>query len=299
MMSTKIPKTCLEEIHKIQRQFIWGDTEVKRRYHAVGWDGISVPKWMGGLGLRKLNVMNQACLMKLGWKFQTNGEDYWCRVLRGKYERNTSTTSNMIKASSSSLWKNLYEHRSIMHNFSYWSVGDGKDIDAWSEAWLEDGLYINKHINIPPHLLGLKVRELVDNEGKWNWSLLQSWMPPTLQQKIAASLPPSDDYGRDERYMAGGTAADFSVADIYNKLCGFNRENASTTWDKIWKLQVPERVRSFIWLAKHDRLLTNLRRKKMGLSHDMCLFCGNVVESTLHVLRDCPLAMTIWVRWFL
>jgi ribonuclease HI len=119
-------------------------------------------------------------------------------------------------------------------------------------------------------------------------------MPPTLQQKIAASLPPSDDYGRDERYMAGGTAADFSVAAIYNKLCGFNRENASTTWDKIWKLQVPERVRSFIWLAKHDRLLTNLRRKKMGLSHDMCLFCGNVVESTLHVLRDCPLAMTIW-----
>ncbi|WJX47132.1 hypothetical protein P8452_33857 [Trifolium repens] len=109
MMSTKIPKACLDEIHKLQRQFIWGDTDVKRRYHAVGWDDISVPKWMGGLGLRKLNVMNQACLMKLGWKFQTNGEDYWCRVMRGKYERNTSTTNNMIKASSSSLWKNLHE----------------------------------------------------------------------------------------------------------------------------------------------------------------------------------------------
>jgi hypothetical protein len=26
MMSTKIPKACLDEINKLQRQFIWGDT---------------------------------------------------------------------------------------------------------------------------------------------------------------------------------------------------------------------------------------------------------------------------------
>jgi hypothetical protein len=35
MMFTPIPKACLEQIQKMQRNFIWGDTEKKRRFHAV------------------------------------------------------------------------------------------------------------------------------------------------------------------------------------------------------------------------------------------------------------------------
>jgi hypothetical protein len=50
----------------MQRNFIWGDTEQKRRFHAVGWDKVAVPKCMGGLGMRNLNTMNVACLGKLG-----------------------------------------------------------------------------------------------------------------------------------------------------------------------------------------------------------------------------------------
>ncbi|MCI95326.1 putative ribonuclease H protein, partial [Trifolium medium] len=59
----------------MQRNFIWGDTENKRRFHAVGWDKITVPKWKGGLGMRKLEVMNKACLCKLGWKLQTDSKE--------------------------------------------------------------------------------------------------------------------------------------------------------------------------------------------------------------------------------
>ncbi|MCH83533.1 putative ribonuclease H protein, partial [Trifolium medium] len=76
MMSSKIPKACLDDIQRIQRQFIWGDTEQKRRYHAISWDKITVPKWLGGLGIRKLERMNQACLLKLNWKLQTDSNEY-------------------------------------------------------------------------------------------------------------------------------------------------------------------------------------------------------------------------------
>jgi hypothetical protein len=31
---------------------------------------------MGGLGLRKLEVMNRACLLKLVWKFKDDGDEY-------------------------------------------------------------------------------------------------------------------------------------------------------------------------------------------------------------------------------
>ncbi|GAU41265.1 hypothetical protein TSUD_349050 [Trifolium subterraneum] len=87
--------------------------------------------------------------------------------------------------------------------YSYWSVGDGRKIDAWNEAWLDDGVIINERVNIPPHLLGMKVIELVDSDGKWNWSLITNWLPIEMIKKIAAMLPPRDEHGRDERMVAG------------------------------------------------------------------------------------------------
>lgn len=51
-----------------------GDTDLKRKYHVVGWDTVTKAKCDGGLGLRYLNTMNQACIMKLGCKI-INGEE--------------------------------------------------------------------------------------------------------------------------------------------------------------------------------------------------------------------------------
>lgn len=38
MMSCVIPKSCLYEIQKLQRDFIWGEDEQRRHLHAVKWD---------------------------------------------------------------------------------------------------------------------------------------------------------------------------------------------------------------------------------------------------------------------
>ena len=59
---------------------------------------------------------------------------------------------------------------------------------------------------------------------------------------------------------------------------------------------MPERVRCFVWLLRHDRLLTKVRLAKMHLGSPMCYFCGDELETTLHVLRDCPIAMSIWMN---
>jgi ribonuclease HI len=46
----------------------------------------------------------------------------------------------------------------------------------------------------------------------------------------------------------------------------------------------------------HQRLLTNSRKNNMGLGHAMCRFCGDIVENELHAIRDCPLAMQLWLN---
>ncbi|GAU27884.1 hypothetical protein TSUD_159780 [Trifolium subterraneum] len=129
-----------------------------------------------------------------------------------------------------------------MHRFSYWSIGNGREIDAWCEAWLYEGVRINDLLNVRSHMIGMKVSELVDDEGNWNQELLKNWMPDNLIKKIAAILPPKDDYDIDEMIIAGGNKVEYFVANMYNNLCGFDHEEASANWSKIWKLQVLEKI---------------------------------------------------------
>lgn len=52
-----------------------------------------------------------------------------------------------------------------------------------------------------------------------------------------------------------------------------------------------KRVRAFIWLVSHGRLLTKERMHRMGLVDDAsCTTCGRFIESASHVLRDCQVA---------
>jgi hypothetical protein len=119
---------------------MWGDTDHKRKFHVVAWDKIIVPKAMGGLGLRKLDVMNKACLSKLSWKLQTGSSDLWCHVLRGKYKMENELNNRACRGTGSSLWKALMALNHVIQMFSYWIVGDGKSIDAWQDTWLDEGI---------------------------------------------------------------------------------------------------------------------------------------------------------------
>ncbi|GAU34270.1 hypothetical protein TSUD_321160 [Trifolium subterraneum] len=186
MMSSLIPKACLDEIQRIQRNFIWGDTEQKRKYHAIGWEKIVVTKDMGGLGMRKLDIMNKTCLCKLGWKLQAGGDALWCSVLRGKYCRDNSLLPRPY-----------------------------------------DGIVLEKIVDIPQRLHGVKLCDLVDSMGRWKCNLMVDWLPAIIIKKIVATLPPSEEHGNDERVIAGGTSSQFSVAGIWQ---------GRGSWSDVWAL---------------------------------------------------------------
>jgi hypothetical protein len=92
----------------------------------------------------------------------------------------------------------------------------------------------------------------------------------------------------------GSIKKGYSVAEMYSTLCDFPYDDIDVNWQKIWKLNVSERVRHFMWMLKHDRLLTNCKKSRMGLGHSMCAYCGDVEETSLHALRDCPLVLPLW-----
>ena len=55
------------KMEKICRAFLWIGVEENKRYHLVAWDNAYLPKWYGGLGIRKMRHLNNALLGKKRW----------------------------------------------------------------------------------------------------------------------------------------------------------------------------------------------------------------------------------------
>jgi hypothetical protein len=115
--------------------------------------------------------MNQACLIKLGWKVFSGAEDYWCRIMRGKYGQDEARVTD------SHLWKAITGLKNHVWNNCKWIVGDGKEIDAWKHVWIEEDFILEHHTSIPQDLQGARVCDFVDEDGCWNWNVLNDWMP--------------------------------------------------------------------------------------------------------------------------
>ena len=66
-------------------------------------------------------------------------------------------------------------------------------------------------------------------------------------------------------------------------------------WKRTWKLNVPPKVRTFLWRACSNILTTreNLHRRKVQLE-PTCGLCCQCTETVEHVLWECPLARNVW-----
>ncbi|XP_058759648.1 uncharacterized protein LOC131632954 [Vicia villosa] len=296
MMTNLLPKACIKDIQKLQRNFLWGDTEVKKKHHVVSWDKIMLDKCDGGLGLRDLDIMNQTCIMKLGSKIINGDDDLWCKLLRTKYKVGPCRENLQARTSDSNLWKAIVKTQDNLRDIGVWQIGYGKEIRAWNDYWIAKDVCIEDcELEIPENLKNAHVKDLVGYDGNWDWELL-SWLPNQTQLQIAALSPPKADSEEDGFLVANNEDGTFSIGNMYKYLRSANDTVMCKTWKTIWKLQVQERVRCFIWLINHERLLTNFRMHTLGLSNGECHLCGQVCETELHILRDCKFASRVWTN---
>jgi hypothetical protein len=124
---------------------------------------------------------------------------------------------------------------------------------------------------------------------------MNAWVPNDIKERIAALLPPIHTNSKDLQVCKENAVGCFSIAEMYYALCDFDTNETCSDWRQIWRLKVPERVRAFIWLVKHGRLLTNERKHRMGLGTDQCDYCRDSTDTVLHALRDCPLIHPLWI----
>ena len=74
------PKGVLQQFRNIQRDFLWGQEETRKKWALVSWDKICKPKSHGGLGLNDQEIISNVLGAKLWWRWVKEPEVQWAKT---------------------------------------------------------------------------------------------------------------------------------------------------------------------------------------------------------------------------
>ncbi|KAL4303140.1 hypothetical protein GQ457_10G015890 [Hibiscus cannabinus] len=294
MQSAYLPKAICDELEKLIRNFIWGSSSDKRKIHLVNWGIVQQPIGNGGLGLKDLGRQNKAFLMKLAFQLVTNVDKLWIRVIKAKYKWGDQVPLSLKLGNCLRLWRGFGAIWDVIRDSIMWNVRNGAIVNFWNDVWLDSVGPLSSHFigcRVPDNSC---VADWVSASGSWDWDRLRHVVPVNVLQHIFACPAPNSLSSDDVPCWRWTAKRAFTTNSAYVALGDSSNPNSSV-WRVLWKVSVPQRVRTFLWLTVHGKLLTNQERVRRSLTIvDAYFLCNNGSEDVLHVLRDCIRARTVW-----
>ena len=85
MQNVTLPIRICSNLDKMNKDFLWGSTDERKKMHMISWDKVCRPKDLGGLGLYSTRSRNLALLAKLNWRAMEEPDSLWVKTLSAKY----------------------------------------------------------------------------------------------------------------------------------------------------------------------------------------------------------------------
>uniref|UniRef100_A0A2N9HIV3 CCHC-type domain-containing protein n=1 Tax=Fagus sylvatica TaxID=28930 RepID=A0A2N9HIV3_FAGSY len=222
MQNAAFPSSICSELDKINKNFLWGSTEEKKKMNMVGWDKICRPKKDGGLGLSAAKPRNIALLAKLNWRLVEEKDSLWAKTLLAKYCPNGPLEINeRTSRSGSSNWRGLKMGHEIFRQGLCCVIRNGHLVSFWHDTWVGNRP-LREAIQgpIPPFEDCFCVVDVIEGEDSIAWD--------------------SSDGG-------------FSLGKAYQLARNHqNVVNGSKNSMWLWKVKTSPRIVFFLWQCYHD-----------------------------------------------
>ncbi|RYR45289.1 hypothetical protein Ahy_A07g031124 [Arachis hypogaea] len=218
-------------------------------------------------------------------------------VLRSKYRCGDNTIPLMKPLQRmSNAWKGISHIWKQFERNLIWRIGSGQTVNFWKHHWIPGVhcLMDFAQTEVTSNMRDEKVYDYVVNNN-WNYDRIGYNLGDDWFSIFASIKPPEAELGEDSIAWMLTPNGVFSIKPACSALASpASSENASL-FTRIWKLEAPQRLRSFCWLVANNALLTNEERVRRNIAQSaLCGVCGSNSEYLLHVLRDCPVAYRTW-----
>jgi len=295
MQSARLPRSLCDELDMKVRKFLWGGTAMQRKPHLVAWNVVTKEKAQGGLGIRSMWHLNSALLMKLGWRLHAEPSALWVRILKEKYGRGRDLTDLIgRRISCSNAWRGILEHIQLSNQGLCVAIGDGRQAQFWQHKWLDGERLLEQASGVVPEThRHKKVSEYWKLDVGWEWTQFSSLLLASTLQRIASYELLSDEVG-DRVIWAADNSGKFTIkSDV--KLLRPTDSHTETDRKWMWKIRISQRIKLFLWLVLHLKILSNAERfKRQMISSPQCDLCLGELEDLEHILRSCPKAREVW-----
>ncbi|XP_078175152.1 uncharacterized protein LOC144568653 [Carex rostrata] len=308
MATAVIPVKIIKKLNGLIRKFFWGKVDKQHYMALLAWEKVSAPISMGGLGLRDLQLMNKAMLLKMLWRMAAGSESLWVKQLQAKYLPRSKLWLSKRTSKCTSFWRGILALRDNLQPMVSWKLGDGSVCTTFAQPWFPQALLNDSQTRVDR---SETVNELVDEvTGNWDVNQISGRFGYAAALWIVSNLrPPSPGRGPDKLIFSLSSNGDFSVKKAYAALLASQTPSSGTSvqgvsetqlvalWKRIWHGgSMPPRLRVFIWKLAHGALpLGQTMANRLKRGDPTCLVCGQREEDALHLAFLCPFARSCWL----
>ena len=116
------------------------------------------------------------------------------------------------------------------------------------------------------------IADMVNERNQWKWELFAHLLPVQIVLVLASHSPPSTELEEDASYWRHSSSGQFTTKSVYlfQVRDATSRSPMEPIWRLIWRWKGPERIRNFLWLVAHNKLLTNDQRVARHLTDNAC-----------------------------
>lgn len=190
------------------------------------------------------------------------------------------------------------EAQILLKRGARWRLGDGSSIPVLEQPWLAD--MQNPCITTQNAALqGLTVNSLFKTGTReWDEDILRDMVNDRDREAIQSIVLCRNQY-IDTRYWCYEQNGQYTVKSAYKmlqrNLGRWTEDEENKIWRGLWKLQIPEKVKVFLWRALNGCLPTkcNLRTRSIE-TDEVCPFCRVDKETTAHCFIHCIFARSCW-----
>ncbi|XP_075492415.1 uncharacterized protein LOC142530463 [Primulina tabacum] len=182
-----------------------------------------------------------------------------------------------------------------------WRIGDGSLINIWNDPWLRDpsNFFVEKPIILEVH--DWTVQDLmVPGSREWDHDIMETIFE-NRDTKAVTEIPLGPIKLQDNRIWHFSKNGDYTVKSGYHVAMSLDANlearKIQGNWKAIWKLNVPPKIKIFLWRACRECLSHRINMQNRGIQvASLCVVCNKELDTSWHTFITCPFARECWTN---